>query len=68
MCEKGIQEISFVDESGFRTELKETYLGEAYLAYYYCNGCGTDWVINLMQKQDRAWQLVKEHIDEVSNT
>jgi hypothetical protein len=64
ICERGIDEISYVDKDGLPTDHKETYMGEAETAYYYCDDCGEDWVVNAVQSQEQAWKLVKEHLSE----
>lgn len=64
IAERGVQEISYVDEDGLPTEHKETYLGEAEFAYYYCTQCGNDWSATAVQSQEQAWKLVKEHFAE----
>lgn len=61
---KGVHEVYSVDENGTAMETIETYLQESYLAYYYCNGCSQDWVINVVQDQDKAWELAKAHLVE----
>lgn len=63
ICYKGIHEIYTINEDGHEEHLKETYGDESYPAYYYCNGCQQDWVINVMQSQEQAWELVKEHLN-----
>lgn len=67
ICERNVHEISYVDEDGQPTGHKETYLGEAEFAYYYCTQCGEDWSATAVQNQEQAWKLVKEHFDDGPN-
>lgn len=64
MCERGIDEISFVDENGFPDEHKETWMESAEFAYYYCTNCQTDWRATAVQDQEQCWKLAKEHLHE----
>ncbi len=63
ICEKEISEISTVDDDGQPLDHKETDMTGAVFAYYYCDGCQTDWSFTATQTQDRAWELAKEHLD-----
>lgn len=63
ICERGVDEVSFVDEDGNPTDHKETWMGEAEFAYYYCNECGEDWRGTAMQDQAQCWKLAKEHLN-----
>lgn len=62
LIEKDIETISYVDEDGNAADLKKTEYGGATPAYYWCNGCQRDWVVNSVQSQKQAWKLVKEHL------
>lgn len=65
ICEKGADEVSFVDENGQPDEHKETWLGELEFAYYYCCECGEDWTKTAVQDQAKCWELAKAHLKEV---
>lgn len=62
MVYKGAQQIFSVTDEGEAGYEKSVYGDEAELAYYYCNGCTTDWSVTAVQSQDEAWKLVKEHL------
>lgn len=60
----GIQDIYTVTDDGMAGDLKETYGDESEFAYYYCQGCETDWARSVVQSQEQAWELVKAHLSE----
>ena len=61
-CEKGVQEISHVDEDGEPSIHKETDFSESFSAYYACDNCGDVWDI-YEGYQEEAWAKVKEHLN-----
>lgn len=60
----GIQEAYTVDRSGRSDDFKETYIGGSEFGYYSCNNCGKDWSRTVLQSQEQAWGLTKEHLAE----
>lgn len=64
VVEKGVHSVWSVDDEGDAQVHKEDYSMEAYYAYYYCDNCGDDWVINSVQTKEQAWKLAKEHLNE----
>lgn len=63
ICERGVDEISTVDPEGMPERHKETYMGEARFAYYYCNSCTQSWSNQDFDTQEKAWVAVKEHLN-----
>jgi len=51
-----------VDESGEPMEVVDDTSGDFKL--YYCRNCERDWSKTILQPQEQAWALVKEHLDE----
>lgn len=66
ICYRNVQEAYTVDEDGTFGEHKETYLMEAEPAYYFCDGCGTDWSVTSVQSIKDAWKLAKAHLAELN--
>lgn len=62
ICERGIDEISTVDPDGKPFEHKETYMGEARFAYYWCENCTESWSNQDFKTQEEAWEKVKAHL------
>ena len=67
ICERGIDEISTVDENGAPEFHKETYMGEARFAYYYCDNCTESWSNQDFKTQQEAWEKAKEHLNEYAS-